>query len=66
MCSEKVNKIFKELKVSLYGKEMTNNAKNNLREMSDRNLLELINRININDLKDYCIAFVVLVDRINF
>lgn len=66
MCSEKLNKIFKELKVSLYGKEMTNNAKNNLREMSDRNLLELINRININDLKDYCIAFVVLVDRINF
>lgn len=45
-CSEKVSKIFNELKVSLYGREVTinQNVSNDLSEASDAELLEIINK----------------------
>ncbi|TLE06885.1 hypothetical protein [Helicobacter bilis] len=50
-CSEKVSKIFNELKTSLYGKEITitQNAKSDLTEMSDGELLELINKADLSE-----------------
>ena len=50
-CSEKVSKIFNELKTSLYGKEITitQNAKSDLSEMSDGELLELINKADLSE-----------------
>lgn len=48
-CSEKVSKIFTELKTSLYGKEITinQNVSNDLTEASDAELLEIINRADL-------------------
>lgn len=48
-CSEKVSKIFAELKTSLYGKEITinQNVSNDLTEASDAELLEIINRADL-------------------
>ena len=48
-CSEKVSKIFTELKTSLYGKEITitQNVTHDLTEASDAELLEIINKSEI-------------------
>ena len=45
-CSEKVSKIFNDLKTSLYGRDVTivNNVTKDYSEMSDAELLEMINR----------------------
>lgn len=45
-CSEKVSKIFGDLKTSLYGSEIkiTQNVNNDLSEASDAELLEIINK----------------------
>lgn len=50
-CSEKVSKIFNELKTSLYGREITiaQNSSNDLTEASDAELLEIINKSDIID-----------------
>lgn len=49
-CSEKVSKIFGDLKTSLYGSEIkiTQNVNNDLSEASDAELLEIINKDEFN------------------